>query len=43
MGTDPKELVNVLLRGVWVLFELVKNIREENDASIEKEESSKGH
>ena len=43
LGTDPKELVNVLLRGVWVLYELVKSIREENDASIEKEESSKGH
>ena len=35
------ELVNVMLRGVWVLFELVKDIREENDASVKRKDTAK--
>lgn len=30
-----------MLRGVWILFELVKNIRQENDGSVKKEKAER--
>lgn len=38
---DPEKIVNAMLRGVWVLSEQVKNIGEENDASMKKHKEAK--